>query len=218
MSAPTVEEGVNRSQENGRNRRLKTMSLAVTVCVDLVAGYVAWTLVRPGESLLWPTVIVALIMSAPAIAWYILIRSAGGWKSHHALTFSIVALCVAPIIWSFVGVLPASVGFNSTAVNWIHTSIQEGTQGCRTVSTGSVGFLTAPYKVCVTQFGTNSIVRFSTVDVSRGYAYVQGKTNLNWFPDQCATQLVLPHWWAFYSNSVQNVSGCPFGYWPHGGG
>ena len=60
MSTPTVQEGVNRSQESERNRRHTIMNLAVTVCVDLVAGYVAWTLVRPGESLLWPTVLVAL--------------------------------------------------------------------------------------------------------------------------------------------------------------
>ena len=34
---------------------------------------------------------------------------------------------------------------------------------------------------------------------------------------QCARELLLPHWWAFY-NPVQTVNSCPFGFWEHGGG
>jgi hypothetical protein len=121
------------------------------------------------------------------------------------------------MLWSYYGVLPASVKWDSTATNWIQTSIQDGAQGCRVVASGSVGFLDAPYKVCVHRDGTNYMVQFVTIDLSRGYAYVLGKTNLNWFPDQCARELLLPHWWAFYVPSPTAI-GCPFGFWAHGGG
>jgi hypothetical protein len=218
MSTLNVVDEVHTSKEGGRTRRLRTVSLAAPLGVDLVAGFIAWKLVRPGESLLWPTLLIALIMSAPAGGCYLAIKSMGGWKSHRSLAVSVVALCVFPILWSFLGVLPASVSWNSTAASWIHTSIQDGAQGCRIASTGSVGFLIAPYKVCVTQAGTSSMVMFSTVDGSRGYAYVQGKSDQSWFPDQCAMELLSPHWWAFYIKPVQNVNGCPFGYLLHGAG
>lgn len=217
MSTPSVVEEVHTSPGSGRTHRLKTASFAATVCVDLVAGYVAWQLVRPGESLLWPATLVALIMVAPATAWYCSLKSIGGWRRHRSLSLAVAVSCVVPVLWSYFGVLPASVIWDATAANWIQTSIQEGAQGCRVVSAGSVGFLSAPYKVCVTYDGTNYMVRFSTVDLSRGYAYVQGKTNLNWFPDQCARELLLPHWWAFY-NPAQTANGCPVGFWAHGGG
>ncbi len=217
MSMPNVAEEVHTSQEGRRTHQLKIVSLTATVCIDLVAGYVAWQLVRPGESLLWPTALVALIAVVPATAFYYLLKSVGGWKRRRSLSVSVAASCAIPVLWSYFGVLPASVSWNSTAASWIHTSIQEGAQGCRVVSTGSVGFLSAPYKVCVNQDGTNSIVRFSTLDLSRGYAYVQGKTNLNWFPDQCSRELLLPHWWAFY-NPAQSANSCPFGFSAHGGG
>lgn len=217
MSMPTVAEEIHASQKGRRTRRLKLASLPATICVDLVAGCVAWGLVRPGESLLWPTALVAFIAVLPLIAFYYSLKPLGGWKRHRRLSLSVAASCVIPILWSYFGVLPASVSWNSTAASWIHTSIQEGAQGCRVVSTGSVGFLSAPYKVCVNQDGSNSTVQFSTMDLSRGYAYVQGKTNLNWFPDQCARELLLPHWWAFY-NPAQSANSCPFGFPAHGGG
>lgn len=210
-------EVVHTSQNGRPTHRRNVVILASSVSADVLAGYVAWQLVRPGESLLWPTDLVALIAVVPITAWYFSVKSAGGWKRHRSLSLSVTASCLIPVLWSYFGVLPASVSWSSVAESWIHTSMHDGAQGCQVVSTGSVGFLRAPYKVCIDQNGTNSIVRFSTMDLTRGYAYVQGKNNVNWFPDQCARQILRPHWWAFYSNSTQ-TAGCPFGYPGHGGG
>ena len=209
---------IHASPGGERTRLVTTACLAGTVCVDLIAGFVAWRLVRPGESLLWPTALVALIVVPAATAWFLIVRSRGGWRGHRPLALSVAALCLLPILWSSFGVLPASVNWDATAARAIRAAAGGGPDGCRVVATGAVGLLTAPYKICVTRDGANFMVRFSTVDSTRGYAYLQSKRDLSWFPDQCATQLLLPHWWAFYSNSGQAGNGCPFGYWPRGGG
>lgn len=202
--------------KTARSVPLKVSLLVATVCVDVLVGFIAWQLVRPGESLLWPTALVALIMAAPVIVWSRVIKSIGGWRSCRSLSASVVGLCIVPILWSYFGVLPASVTWDSTATGAISAAIDGGGDGCHVVSYGSVGLLDAPYTVCISRNDGNYIVRFSTVDLKRGYAYVVGKSDLNWFPDQCARQL-LSHWWAFYSNSIQTVN-CPFGYAAHGGG
>jgi hypothetical protein len=218
MSTPTMVQKIHASPGGGRTRLVTTVFLASTVCVDLIAGFVAWQLVRPGESLLWPTALVALIMVPAATGSFLVVKSMGGWRGHRTLALSVAALCLLPILWSSFGVLPASVNWDATATHAIRAATSGGPDGCRVVATGSVGLLNAPYKICVTRVGANFIVRFSTIDSTRGYAYVQSKPHLSWFPDQCATRLLLPHWWAFYSNSAQTVNGCPFGYSPRGGG
>jgi hypothetical protein len=218
MSTSTMAQEIRASPEGERTRLVTTACLAGTVGVDLIAGFVAWQLVRPGESLLWPTALVALIMVLAATGWLLAVKSMGGWRGHRTLALSVAALCLLPILWSSFGVLPASVNWDATATHAISAATSGGADGCRVVATGSVGLLNAPYKICVTRDGVNFIVRFSTIDSTRGYAYVQSKPDLSWFPDQCATQLLLPHWWAFYSNSAQSVNGCPFGYSPRGGG
>ena len=209
---------IHASPEGQWTRHVTTVCLAGTVCVDLIAGFVAWQLVRPGESLLWPSALVALIMVPAATAWFLVVKSMGGWRGHRSLALSVTALCVLPILWSSCGVLPASVQWDATATHAINAATGGGPDGCRVVATGSVGLLNAPYKICVTRDGANFMVRFSTIDLTRGYAYVQSRRDLSWFPDQCATELLLPHWWAFYSNSGQAGNGCPFGYWARGGG
>jgi hypothetical protein len=157
-------------------------------------------------------------MVPAATAWFLVMKSRGGWRGHRSLALSVTALCVLPILWSFIGVLPASVQWDATAARAISATANGGPDGCRVVATGSVGLLNAPYKICVNRDGANFMVRFSTIDLTRGYAYVQSKPDLSWLPDQCATELLLPHWWAFYSNSGQAGNGCPFGYWARGGG
>ena len=214
MSTPVVDEEIRTSLGGGRIGRRKIASIAATFGVDLVAVYVAWRLVRPGESLFWPTGLVVIIMALVATAWHLSLKSRGGWKRHRILSLFVAASCLVPVFWAYFGVLPASVGWNATAAHWIRVSSRDATEGCRVVTSGSVGFLSAPYKVCVNRDGANFIVRFSTIDSSRGYAYVQGPS---WFPDQCASELLLAHWWVYYVHAPTDLN-CPFGVWMNGGG
>jgi hypothetical protein len=217
MSTASVVETVQTPSDGRRTYGLTRAGFAVTLFFDLAAGYVAWQSVRPGESLLGPTALAALIMFLPAAGWFVVIKSNGGWRGHRTLAIGVAVLCIVPVLWSYYGVLPASVSLDATAAHWIQTSIRESSPSCRVVSSGSVGSLDAPYKVCVYRDGTNYMVQFVTMDLSRGYAYVKGASDLSWFPDQCARELLVPHWWSFYIPSP-TAMGCPFGFSARGGG
>src|ERR1035437_10288565 len=133
MRTSTMAQEIHASPEGDRTRLVTTVCLTGTACVDLIAGFVAWQLVRPGESLLWPTALVALIMVPAATAWFLVVKSMGGWWGHRTLALSVAALCVLPILWSSFGVLPASVNWDATATNAIRAVSDGSPDGCRVV-------------------------------------------------------------------------------------
>lgn len=204
-------------ESSQRDRRVLTRSgLGLTICIDAVAGYVAWHLVQPGQSLLGPLFIVGLILAAPFVGWWIYLRSLPIGRRRRVLSVDIAVLLTLPLLWTYFGVLPASVGLDAAATRLAQSEISSSTHGCRVVSGGSIGLLRAPYEICSVKEQASSLVFFSTLDRYRGYAYIQRNQNLNWFPDECARQLD-GHWWAFFGDPVAVVNGCPFGYSPHGG-
>jgi hypothetical protein len=119
------------------------------------------------------------------------------------------------IIWTFFGVLPASVIWNSSGPQLAATASGGSNGGCRLVTSGSVGLIDAPYNVCVDTFNGATAVRFATADGKSGYLYLTATSSSGWFPDECSRHLI-GKWWIF--GSGDGIGDCPFGYQFHGGG
>ena len=183
----------------------------MTFFVAVATSFWCYRMIRPGDSLFGPTAVAVLVMAIVAVAWYVAMHAHGGPKWHRTLSICVAVLCLAPAIWTFFGALPWSIAGDPAATRTALSTIASGRSGCHLVRTGAVGLLRAPFEVCSSNPGDGYHVTFSALDSSRGYAYVQRRLDLSWFPDECALHLE-GHWWAF-NTSVNPSSGdsCPFG-------
>ena len=210
MSLATAPEtALQRTETHGRR-----FATALTVSGLLVAasGVVSWHLVQPGVSLVGPTGGGVVVMFAVLGAWSALLRPRGGWRAHLRLASGVLALSLIAPLWAFFGVLSASIALDAAAQHRAQVMVASNDVGCHQVASGSVGRLPAPYVVCMTNPGDGDVVTFTTIDRTRGYAYISSRLDLSWFPHQCARHLE-GHWWAF-NLAVNPVTGasCPFGY------
>ena len=217
MSARTASREERPSQSRLRNGKGKYAFVAATIAALLVTGSVSWRLVQPGETLLWPLAADLLISAFFSTACLVVLRRQNRRDGRDRVALTVVGLVVVSMLWTYFGVLPASVNFDSAAATVARHEVAQRTSGCRLVHKGSVGLLGAPYTICTNTAAGGSMVMFATPDLHRGYAYVSGRSSLNWFPDQCVRHLI-GSWWAFYNVPATTISGCPLGYSPHGGG
>jgi len=188
------------------------MGLGATAGVALVTGYLSWRQIQPGISLLGPTASATIIMGIIALVWFFALKNSGGPIRRRLLKSFVALLCVLPPVWALFGVLPASIMWDSAAVTTAQRIISSGTEACQRVTSGSIGLLKAPYLVCSSNPGDGHVVTFTTLDQGRGYAYVQQRLAMNWFPNECASHLE-GHWWAFNSSvNPSNGGSCPTGF------
>lgn len=217
MSTASISLQSPAEEPKSRRKSSALLGVVMTFIIDCIAGVVAWHLVSPGQTLIGPLLIVAMILAGPTIGWWFYLRSLPTSKTRRALSTYVAILLALPLLWTYFGVLPASVGFDWSAATIAQAEISSSAGGCQVVTRGSIGLLRAPYKVCEINESSSSLVFFATLDGYRGYAYVGRNQGLNWFPDECARHLE-GHWWAYFSNPVAVVYGCPLGYSAHGGG
>jgi hypothetical protein len=203
-------------QESDR-RRGRFLPIVATIGVCLIAGACSWLIVKPGESLLWPMAVDVIIFAFFGALCRLVLALRGARFGRIGLSSIFLGLGAASLLWTYFGVLPASVGFDSAGASVARHEIAQMTQGCRLVKQGSIGMLQAPYKICTEVIPRSSRVEFATLGLNRGYAYVSGAIGEGWFSDECARHLI-GHWWAFASDQQAPVTGCPFGYSFHGGG
>ena len=193
----------------------KRMSVVVALLAVVAAGVVSWLVVRPGDSLFLPLVIDVAIF---AVIGFVQKRSRPWHRFHLGRGGNlglITSLCVASVLWTYFGVLTASVDFDTAAASTARHDVAIGVSGCQMVRHGSVGFIDAPYQICTTILGSASIVDFTkSPSENGGYSYITGQSTGSWFPDGCARHLI-GHWWAYASSSG---TGCALGYGLQGGG
>ena len=185
------------------------MSAVVVFVSTVIAGAVSWFVVRPGDSMFIPIVLDVAIFVIVGVAQH----QARPWHRYHlgrgANSWLIVSLCVASVLWTYFGVLSASVYFDSGAASRARHEVAISASGCHVVEHGSIGFIDAPYQVCTTVLGSASIVDFTKAPYTHGgYSYITGQSVGSWFPDGCARHLI-GHWWAY---ATTGATGCPFGY------
>jgi hypothetical protein len=214
VDSPILEE--QRTRQVKRQTLRLILPIVATIGVCLIAGACSWLIVKLGDSLLWPMAVDLIIFSFFGALCRLVSALRGTRFGRIGISSIFLGLGAASLLWTYFGVLPASVGFDSASANVARHEVAQAAQGCRLVKQGSVGLLQSPYKICTEIIPRSSRVEFATPDLSRGYAYVSGASE-NWFSDECSRHLT-GHWWAFASDQQAPVTGCPFGYSFHGGG
>jgi hypothetical protein len=215
VDSPILEE--QRSRPGERQTQRQILPIVATICVCLIAGACSWLIAKPGESLLSPMAVDVIVFAFFGAVCRLVSALRGTRFGRIGRSSIFLGFGAASLLWTYFGVLPASVGFDSASANVARHEVAQATQGCRLVKQGSVGLLQSPYKICTEIIPRSSRVEFATPDLSRGYAYVTGAIGEGWFPDECSRHLT-GHWWAFASDLQAPVTGCPFGYSFHGGG
>jgi hypothetical protein len=193
-------------------------AFAGIIAADLASSFISWQIVQPGISLFGPTALTIVIMGFTALSSYFVLRKRQSRKAQRTLGSFVVVLCLLPPIWTYFGVLQVSIFLDSSATRTAQELIASKSTTCNIVPIGSVGRLRAPYEVCATDYpGYGYRVNFSTLDNIRGYAYIKGRSNVSWFPDQCAKHLS-GNWWVF-NISINAANGsCPMGLPVNGSG
>jgi hypothetical protein len=208
----TVIEEMRVHPSNKIDRRALRQGIAATTCADLALGWYSWLTVQPGISLLGPMVLDTVTMGLALVTWYYVLKKFGGWRYHVTLWLALITLCAAPLIWTYFGVLQISIGWDSAATRTAQELISSDSTTCHVANVGSVGLLRAPYEVCAVNYpGYGYEVKFSTMDKDRGYAFIQGRTDVSWFPNQCARHLY-GNWWAFNVSVNATTGSCPTGF------
>ena len=209
VDSPILEEHRTRPGERKTPRQILPIVATISVC--LVAGVCSWLIEKPGESLLWPIAVDVIIFAFFGALCRLVSALRGTRFGRIGLSSIFFGLGAASLLWTYFGVLPASVGFDSASVSVAHHETAQKAKGCRLVKQGSIGMLQAPYKICTYVIPRSSMVEFATIDLNRGYAYVSGTIGEGWFADECARHLT-GHWWAFATDQQAPITGCPFGY------
>jgi len=218
VNSPIREE--QRTQSGERQIPRQILPIVATIGVCIIAGACSWLIVKPGESLLWPMALDVTIFAFFGALSRLVSALRGTRFGRIGLSSVFFGLGATCLLWTYFGVLPASVGFDSAGASVARHEVAQAAQGvdqrhsyarCRLVKKGSIGMLKTPFKICTYVTTRSSMVEFATIDLNRGYAYVSGAIGEGWFSDECARHLT-GHWWAFASDQQAPITGCPFGY------
>jgi len=215
VHSPELDNHFARPQERGAPRQIVAYAATIVVCV--IAGACSWLSVKPGDSLIWPMAVNVIIFAFFGAVCRLVSALRSTRFGRTGLSFTFLGLGALSLLWTYFGVLPASVGFDSASARVADHEVARAARGCRLVKHGSIGLLQSPYKICTEVIPKASNVEFTTPDLNRGYAYVSGTISEGWFSDECSRHLT-GHWWAFATDRDAPVTGCPFGYTFQGGG
>lgn len=192
-------------------------------------GALGWILPGPGRSLVVPAVVVLGVGVALALASWAVSRAR--WSTGWPVAAAVTGAAVAATVWTFEFSLPASMAWDPGATRSAAAVLFDLNHGdlartvpptpCRTVRTGSVGPLGAPYTACAVSTAEGHFVVYTALGSRpvRGLAYTD--VGAATFPDGCTRHLA-GRWWAFVGSTENEALGidglCPFGYRFHGGG
>ena len=200
------------------SRRPVVTAGGVVVVAFLATCLLSWYLVQPGESLFGPTAWAIVIMGATSVGCYGAITARLGVRPRRIFLSLVAVLCVVSPLWASVGVLRVSLYLDASATRTAQTLIASKSTTCHIVNRGSVGLLRSPYDVCAKDYpGYGYRISFTTLDGGRGYAYIQGRSDVSWFPSQCAAHLY-GDWWAFATSVNTSTGHCPMGFPENGAG
>lgn len=212
---PTDEISLATKSGGSDDNHVVLLVVTIPVATSVLAGLLGWLLVRPGSSVLVPTAEVAVLAILPFVIGMAALSFSDNRQLHRLFIGLFGVLGPMAIAWTFFGVLPASVIWNSSGPQLAATATTGSNGGCRLVTSGSIGLIDAPYNVCVTTFNGGTGVRFAAADGKSGYVYLTATSSSGWFPDECSRHLI-GKWWMF--GSSDGIGDCPFGYQFHGGG
>jgi hypothetical protein len=211
----TDEISLATKSRGSEDRRVVLLVVTIPIVISILGGLIGWLLVQPGRSVLVPSAEVAVLVTLPFVIGMAILSFSDNRQLHRLFLGLFAVLGPMAIAWTFFGVLPASVVWNSSGPQLAATAATGPNGGCRLVTSGSVGLVDAPYNVCVNTFNGETGVTFAEANSKSGYVYLTATSSSGWFPDECSRHLI-GNWWAF--GSFDGTASCPFGYQGHGGG
>lgn len=198
-------------------RRHHGLAAVASIAVGVALGYIGMRVQVPGHSMVLRSaeltgagVVLSLIV--------VVVASKRPWMRElwtFAVTVAVLSLMAGVFTFEFAG--DVSLLLDSSATAQAQTALaavqsgtrQSGLAGCSTLSSGSVGPLQAPYRVCAfLEPRSDSFVEFlAPTSASRGILYSEATTPT--FLDGCSRHLE-DQWWAFVI--IGNGQSCPYGY------
>lgn len=216
------------AEHTGPPRAAWTVLALAILVIGIFLGYLGWLLPVPGASLLYPSCIVFGVGVAIAIVgWVIGALRKTDTRRVVGFSFVVVALSVAATVWTLDFSLPAAVTLPSGPLQQARAALSRAEHGpknqvgsplrpCRVVTSGAVGPIGAPYRVCALWTDPTHMVTLSAVGSHGGLAYLDGPSSAAYFPDECSRRLT-GSWW-MYTTPTNGIGSCPVGYSFHGGG
>jgi hypothetical protein len=218
VSSLTITPSVFAGPAEKSSVRFVVGTIVSIIMVDLATGWTSWYIVQPGDSLFGPTTLAVAIVGFAAFAWSLSLKRRLSPSIQRRLWPWMVILCLLAPLWAYFGVLQVSLRLDTSATRTAQELIASKSTTCNIVTVGSVGVLRAPYEVCAKHYsGYGYRVNFTTLDERRGYAYIRGRSDVSWFPNQCAKHL-FGDWWVFNTSVNTASTSCPMGYPENGAG
>jgi hypothetical protein len=110
VDSPILEEQRTRQVKRQTLRQILPIVAAIGVC--LIAGACSWLIVKPGDSLLWPMAVDLIIFSFFGALCRLVSALRGTRFGQIGISSIFLGLGAASLLWTYFGVLPASVGFD----------------------------------------------------------------------------------------------------------
>jgi len=196
---PVVED------RSGRQVGKGAIAALSAVAIGFVAGYVGWTLVTPGASLVLTSIIVAAISLVGLLVGWRWLRSPGDRTTRRLFVTAGAVSGIAAVWWTYAFAMPAAMAWDTAATPQAQHALigvpVDKTQ-CIAVMRGSVGPLRAPYSRCATSASLASSVVYyyamsgprTDADPYRGLVFTEGPAS--GLLDECVRHLT-GGWYAF---------------------
>jgi hypothetical protein len=175
------------------------------VAIGVVAGYVGWTLVTPGASLVLTCITVAAIPLVGLLVGWRWLRSPGDRATRRLFVTAATILGIAAVWWTYAFAMPAALAWDTSATSQAQHAVigvPVDTTRCTAVLTGSIGPLRAPFNRCATSAPrSGSVVYYyamsgprTDADPYRGLVFTGGSASGLF--DECVRHLT-GDWYAF---------------------
>ena len=96
------------------DKRVAILTVSIPIAISVAAGLLGWLLVAPGRSLLVPTVEVALLVVLATVLGTVVLSFSDNRRLRRLFIVRFAVLGSMAIAWTYFGVLPASVVWNSS--------------------------------------------------------------------------------------------------------
>lgn len=214
----------------GSTASARWVAAAAVVVIGIGLGTLGNELVTLGKSLAVPTAIVAGVGGGIVLVAWVVASFRAGRQAGWIFAVGIAVVTVLACLWTFELALPVSLEWSDATAQAqgvldqlqhsaenVHGTVPP--QPCVVHDAGSVGPLSAPYKVCAVWTPVGHGVTFIANNSSASGGLVYTDRPSAFFADECERHLV-GNWWMFAppTDSNGDPGSCSIGYQFHGGG
>jgi hypothetical protein len=126
VDSPALEDHFGQSRERRTPRQIVAYEATIAVCV--IAGACSWLTVKPGDSLMWPMAVDVIIFAFFGALCRLVSALRGTRFGRIGLSSIFLGLGTTSLLWTYFGVLPASVGFDSASASVARHEVAQAAQ------------------------------------------------------------------------------------------